>query len=505
MLTKKSFTLLVVLAVIGAAAFLLIKKHQQTSPDPWGTWVEKQTRFSIKQELAKSKRRGDLEDWTKTDIATVEEKIRSELRASAAELKKVLVEPPEPTRIVYQFEVDMNRPKPYDGPWPQTPESIMAVFDEMYNSGPHEYQVEDDAKLPRAEWFAMLLARGAVIKHYGNYSGYMSSRWGLLRAENAPEKWGAGERGIASAQDWETYQENYIDREIWRTEQLRAAKAADPRVAGGAFVGPNLENFLPFTGERTYVELFDNGISTKGVPLTNFEKFKLQFLGIAPSDVEVIYIDEDGNFLDEKPPPLTWEKILEKSVPPDSGWEQEFEKWNPPPGFMEAAKKVWGASPPSNPENMAPTDIGLETAPGEAPMSMDTFEDIFVEQVEQATASKDEKAEQSVQELSDLFSETDAEITAELEKWLTFETFSDAELEKFFREPVVSGQLTPERFEKALDTLGKYGLVEGLHKLKKSDPALALEVQRRLHQKSQLRDGEEPSEPSPAPPAFEED
>ena len=126
---KKTLIILVLLAVIGTAAFFLLKGRKQVPADPWEAWVEAQTRFSITQEVALAKRDGVKPGGG--EVAALREKMRTELKANVASLKKVFPNPPEPSRIPYQFHIEANRPKQYDGPWPQTPESLLAAFGEM--------------------------------------------------------------------------------------------------------------------------------------------------------------------------------------------------------------------------------------------------------------------------------------------------------------------------------------------------------------------------------------
>ena len=498
---KKTLIILMLLAVIGTAAFFLLKGRKQVPADPWEAWVEAQTRFSITQEVALAKRDGVKPGGG--EVAALREKMRTELKANVASLKKVFPDPPEPSRIPYQFHIEANRPKQYDGPWPQTPESLLAAFGEMYNRGHSNGRWgEVDKMFPRAEWLERLLTKGVTIENYSEFSGLLNARWSLYYdAERGPEKWASGKAGIAPAHDWETYQENFIERRIWKTKQISAAQKEDPLITGGAFVGPNQRVFLPLTANRVYVELMgDDTIATTGVLLSEAERINLAYRGIHPEHLEVIYIDNNGSILDEKPPRLSWDLLLEKWGVPPPDWKKQLEGEATPPGFIESANRVWKTD--NTRQDYATPTEQRQTA--EKPDDALTEDTDFRERAREAAQAEMEKVDQAQQDLLEYATKTDAEIEAELEKILTPDGLS-ADIENHLREQFGSGQLTPERFEKALDTLEEYGLVEGLRKLKESDPTLALEVQKRLRQEAPSREVEEPSKSSPTPPAFDED
>ena len=185
-------------------------------------------------------------------------------------LKNILSEPPPVRSMTYQFEIERNQPTKYEGPWPQTAQSVTEFFDGLET---HSTYDEIDEKLSRVEWVAMLLEKGFTIDDYGEYSHFLSDRYRLLRSENDPEAWASGKYGVAPAQDWETYIDNFIDRHISVVKEISAANKTDV-ITGWTFIGPNESVLLPFNGNRVYVDLDDNGSgSFLGAELTDRERY----------------------------------------------------------------------------------------------------------------------------------------------------------------------------------------------------------------------------------------
>ena len=48
-----------------------------------------------------------------------------------------------------------------------------------------------------------------------------------------------GGKGVPQTDDWETFKDAYIDRQIWEGQQIQAARQIDPDVFGGLFTGPD--------------------------------------------------------------------------------------------------------------------------------------------------------------------------------------------------------------------------------------------------------------------------
>ena len=177
-----------------------------------------------------------------------------------------------------------------------------------------------DKKYPQSEWLEMLLKKGIVIEDYNDYTGYMVARRALVRLENQPEMWNSDIFGIPSTTDWETFKAAYIDRKIWEYQQVRAATQADPTVSGGLFMGPGQRVFLPAKPGRVHVKRTGTGAVFFGEPLDVTQEFDLLYKGIEHEDHELIYINENGKYLAQVPPPISREDIINTLTLPPDGW-----------------------------------------------------------------------------------------------------------------------------------------------------------------------------------------
>ena len=496
---KKILAIFVLLAFVCGITFFLIDVRKKKLTDPWDVWIDKQIDYSIKHE----------KNITKAERDLYRNVINEELTENATVLKNILSEPPPVRSMTYQFEIERNQPTKYEGPWPQTAQSVTEFFDGLET---HSTYDEIDEKLSRVEWVAMLLEKGFTIDDYGEYSHFLSDRYRLLQSENDPEAWASGKYGVAPAQDWETYIDNFIDRHISVVKEISAANKTDV-ITGWTFIGPNESVLLPFNGNRVYVDLDDNGSgSFLGAKLTDRERYNITFKGIHPEGKEVIYIDDEtGVFLDENPSPLSWETILADEVPP-SNWRQEIEKLDSAPsGLIEAAEKLWGDldflsevsdtgdSPLPKDEQVIPEGDGF---PPEA-MDLNEQEKEFFEMLIQAE-------EEFFESLTKTDTELEADFDAELEKHLTQEGLivpSEADFEKEFRKQFEAEVLTPIRLDKAMETLERHGLTEGFRRLQNEDPEIAKVIAKLLGVRRPQRKAQRYTPPPkpPEPPKPEED
>ena len=78
---------------------------------------------------------------------------------------------------------------------------------------------EVDAKYPRDEWLQMLLDKGTTIKNADAYWEYLFLRDTLVHLERQPNAWTSGLFGIPATEDWATYKDAYIARELGQIQK----------------------------------------------------------------------------------------------------------------------------------------------------------------------------------------------------------------------------------------------------------------------------------------------
>ena len=68
-----------------------------------------------------------------------------------------------------------------------------------------------DARYPRREWLQTLLNKNVTIENIDDYCRYLNARDMLMRIQNKPDVWTSGLFDISPTENWETYQEAYIN------------------------------------------------------------------------------------------------------------------------------------------------------------------------------------------------------------------------------------------------------------------------------------------------------
>lgn len=385
--------------------------NQRDPEDPWEIWVNKQAEMYLKLIIAESSHPPEG-----NDINILRNELQAQLFAQLPDMKQKFSTPPP----IEKGELTERHVGTKIHSGPQTVEALMASFDEDYNrERPH---TEADEKYPQTEWLQMLLDRGVTIKDYGDYSGLLNLRGNLVTLEKDQSRWAS--EFVPETDDWETFKNAYIDLKIKQAEQLGEARRADPSVTGGYFLRNG--TFLPSKPNRVYVKKFEMGASFIGSILTEEQKFNIMHRGVHPEGYEIIYINEEGNRLEEPPAPMSLERMLENATPPPSGWIPP-EGWTPPPGLEEALQaKGWKGS------------FSPQVLP-ESP------QETLAERAAAAAQTANEQAVSAQQNLLEQLTKTDAEIETDFEKLFTPDVPSDVDIETALREKFATTQFTSQR------------------------------------------------------------
>ena len=213
------FTLLIAL---GTAAFLVLQPDAQTAEDPWEAWVDEQTDTVLKSA-------GEMDEARRAEMRA---SIRTKFSALAAELKNEIASPPQTQDYAILQTVKELRDaydKGYNRKHKDTTVRVSyTVGDaEIFAYDENIPLAEVDAKYPRDAWLQMLLDKGITIKNAKAYWEYLFLRDTLVHLERQPQVWTSGLFGIPATEDWETYKDAYIVREIDRIQE-RLEKEGHP-------------------------------------------------------------------------------------------------------------------------------------------------------------------------------------------------------------------------------------------------------------------------------------
>lgn len=214
MKAKHIVHILTLLIALGTVALLVLQPNAQTTADPWEAWVDEQTDTVLKSA-------GEMDEARRTEMRA---SIRAKFSALAAELKNEIASPPQ----TQDYAI-----------W-QTVKELRDAYDEDYNRKHKDTTVrvsytvgnaeifaydeniplaEVDAKYPRDAWLQMLLDKEIIIKNAKAYWEYLFLRDTLVHLERQPQVWTSGLFGIPATEDWETYKDAYIVREIGRIQK----------------------------------------------------------------------------------------------------------------------------------------------------------------------------------------------------------------------------------------------------------------------------------------------
>lgn len=427
------------------------KLHQ--SVDPWDVWLNDQVEVQTEAFLIAIEAEMPYELMlVKEQINDIKSQIRAAFEREAEKLKANSAEPP-PVRVFdfSEFEPPENHEEietqKHDGP--QTVEALLKSFEDML------VDPEVDEKYPQAEWIQMLLDRGIVIEDFADYSGYLAARANLVYFENTPKIWKDGNAGFPPTEDWETFKAALIDRRIWQYQQIKTAKGSDPELTGGMFIGDDYKTFFPFKPGRVYVSRFEGGGIFHGESLTDKQKFDILYRGIHPDKYDIVYLDENDAVFSEPPSTITREEL--------------------------------GITKPSQAEPLLPLASQMPSVHSQE-MPPEDVTDLVQKSVEEAQVMRQQEEalpeEKALMEFFEKVTRNEADFEAELERLLTpklLELPTEERIEAAFHE-----QFAPQRFQKAVATLQRYGIEEGMRRLRKTDAEIAGHFERVLPSQSRI-------------------
>ncbi len=477
----RHIVLAVLLSLVLGAAFL-VWRAEQSSKAGWDNWVDEQTETAVNHAIENfAKENPDAEPLNDAQVADIRHQLRAKFEKRA--------------------EVQRRNSSLFSGiraihPRAQTVAALIEAFDveyDMRNEGASgTFSLEDengefrqkvswtqdevDAKHPRAEWIQMLLEKGTTIHNFDDYEAYLNIRTRLFREEHSSD-----------ANDWDAAKMAFIDSQLQKYQRVREVKQSNASVDNWTTIG---ENVLPSTPGRMYVQRSgtdasiasmsssvtrnESGKITEivGPRLSEKQRFELLYRGIEPEGWEVVYVDEKGNVLNDAPLPSR-EAVREKM-----GIEPAPTSTAEPVPSDGAAIEMPEPLDLSTQSTSEPADDAPDRVQGAARAAQEAFERAQERAREWTTLSDAELEELLTPQVPEL--PTDESIEAELRKQLEPEANYRARL----------AQLEPERLQRAMETLNRYGPREGLRRLKTDDAETAELIEQLLGGKSSERSEE---------------
>ena len=523
---KHIFVVVLVLIGVGSVFFLFHRaksnddnKRDPMSPAETAALLRLHPLASL-EKIAEAEQQpvSTWEEWAKAraeiDVAKIVLEW-AELPASVANLREINLDANRKNAVYFQA-VQMPPPKTavpitsedyaerkarelaqryYQGP--QTPDALISEFGEKYLE---EYpkSSEWDTHYPVEDWLQNLLNKGVEFKEFKDYSYYVGLRRNLIRLKDKPDQWQSGNWGIPITNNFETYEEGYIDRKIWEdsiVKQVRSEYLNEPLVSV-FFPSHHPEKYLPTIGETTFVRRKGDAMSTWGAMLTKEQMDNLLYKGIEPEDVEIVYIDDEYNILSEKPKVYNSEEwIKEKSYITEFDGipitPENYEKLLGEPMLDQWEKWYKKEHAEETPIPVEPSSIDAEAAREAASAAQETAKAEF------------EKFQQGMRQIEEFATLSDAEIEKSLENQFRQKFLPQHPLEQL-------EHFTPERLEKALGTLFQHGFDEGFRRISRDSPALAEQLKQYFGQgqkppAGKLPKGPVPPAPEAAPPESDTD
>ena len=423
--------------------------------DPWDVWIHEQA--DIMAKILESESDGV---WTYDEAY---EAMVTQLTKMAAEQKKVTdIPPPLDLNPTMKSDVVVTNWKGQEHHGPQTLEAITETFGDYGSSAA-------DEMYPPDQWLQRILDKGVPIEDTRDFTGYLAMRGTLFFiAEQSPEMQDRLAKGSGYPTDsWEAFEDAYINHNILLHQQFTRAQDADNTITGGMFIG---DNFYPTHIDKNtvYVKGRETGATFFGSELTLEEEFNIIFRGIEPEGYDIVYLDDDGKQMLEKPEPITQEEFL----------NAHLDKW------LENEDGLLGSAwvPPML---ALPEELDF--------LSEDATEEDFTEFVDnrsrmQGEAAK-EKYEQAREEIMKYARMTDMELKEEFNKLIMSEV-DNIVISKMSQEntpeqleTLLIEAFSRKSFQEAMSLLDQYGLESGIQRIRETNPSLAEYLSQSIQQK----------------------
>ncbi len=442
--------------------------HKQTV-ETWEEWIDARTEAWLGVQV----KHGVLK--TQAEIAAKRPEIRERVAKLAEMFKPYLDKPPTvggkpPWHLIPGvISPIIVPPKKYEGP--QTVEGLMEAFDAKYVKF-YPDASSYDAYYSRSEWLQMLFDKGMHFENRDDYNVLLNIRGWVINAESHPEWWKEGKGGVSPTNNFETYKNEYIDRQIWQQEIYKRVTTEDPTATGIRFFDDRPDKYLVTYPNTLYVNRDGSATRFWGTGdkarLTDEQQRLLIEEGVHPEGVDVFYVDNDYNILSEKPPPFDMETYIRSHITDEQQEEEAIELEE----FGERLESVEDGTTLSE-EQFRGSDEEVWSSRFDAEAA-----------TREATAKAEfERFQNDMRQRKEFETMVDKEVSRELAK-----QFSQQFLSKYSLKQGTSKQL-----ENALQLMFQHGFEEGFRRVRQDSPSIADQLER------YLAETERPSAPQKRP------
>ena len=461
-------------------------KQQHVST--WEEWRELRIKILSSNMVKFSETAEEFDEFYKT--------IERQQTSNAERFKAAQIAPPaypihppmEDWEKVFEYE------KYYQGP--QTPEALIAEFDEEFMEEEPKH-VEWDPHYPKEAWLQRMLDKGVEFKEYCDYSTYLKLRHKLIKRQDNPQEWASGLRGIPPTNVFSEYEDAFIDRKVWEYGISDKIASENPNELTMVVFPPNHpDKYLPVAGNMTYVRIDSDagGITSWGSMLTGEQHDNLFYKGIEPKDVEIVYIDDDYNIVGKPAEPFNREKYIKETtydfVP------EGLMAWDGTIVTPERYQEITGKEMPDETKQKYDEYVGAESSVDPNTARREAAREVAAQEVAKVEF---ERFQDSMRQRKAFETMADREVSRELAKQL-----SQQFLSKHTLKPGTSKQL-----ENALELMFQHGFEKGFRRVRQDSPSIADQLERYLSEtqrppspqkKSQRPTQPKPSDTSPSQP-----
>ena len=97
------------------------------------------------------------------------------------------------------------------------------------------------------------LDKGTHFENRDDYNALLNIRGWVINAESRPDWWSEGKGGVSPTDNFATYKNAYIDRQIWQQEVYNSVTQEDPTASSVRFFDDRPDKYLVMHNDTIYI------------------------------------------------------------------------------------------------------------------------------------------------------------------------------------------------------------------------------------------------------------